>query len=136
MQKQVLKNMMYPESPDLVKYIEIPHQLFAKIIDILDETYLTVFFDVFMFESDTVHNAHKRAMDSVAEKKKQGETKNGKPINSPDIVLLGDDIKTFSMALTIDGNVYTFMRAKEYGYYFSYQSNSEFAPKFEAILNG
>jgi hypothetical protein len=129
MKKQILQNKMYPNSPDLVKHLEIPHQLFAKIIEVFDETYLTVFFDVFMLESDTASNAHKRAMNIVAEKKKQGD-----PINSPDILLLDSDIKTFSMALTIDGKAYTFMRAKEYGYYFSYPSNSELAAKFEAIL--
>ncbi len=138
MQKQVVKNTMYPESPDLVKYIDVPHWKLPKIVDAFDETYLSVFFDVFMYESDTAHNANKRAMNMVAEKTKNGDTKNGKPIVSPDIMLLGDGLPntpTFSMALTIDNVSYVFMHSKHYGYYFSYQSNSELTPKFEAILN-
>ena len=138
MQKQVIKNTMYPESPDLVKYINIPHWQFAKIVDTFEETYLDVFFGIYMFQSDTAAKAHKAALDAVAVRNKAGNTKNGKPILSPDVLLLGDGLPgtpEFSMALTIGNVSYVFMYAREYGYYFSYQSNSELIPKFEAIFN-
>jgi hypothetical protein len=138
MQKQVIKNTMYPESPDLIKYINVPHWQFAKIVDIFEETYIDTFFNVYMFQSDAAAKAHKAALDAVAARNKAGDTKNGKPILSPDIVLLGDGLPgtpTFSMALTIDNVSYVFMYAKEYGYYFSYASDSDLAAKFEAILN-
>jgi hypothetical protein len=138
MQKQTVKNTMYPDTPDLIKAIDVPHWQFAKIVDCFNETYLDIFFQVYMFQSDTAAKAHRAALDAVNVRNKAGDTKNGKPILSPDIVLLGDGLPgtpAFSMALTIDNCAYTFMFSKDYGYYFSYQSNSELAAKFEAIFN-
>lgn len=138
MKKQTVKNGMYPDMPDLIKCIDVPHWQFAKIVDTFEETYLDVFFDVYMYQSDTAAKAHKAALAAVAARNKAGDTKNGAPILSPDIVLLGDGLPgtpIFSMALTIANCSYVFMFSKDYGYYFSYSSNSELADKFEDIFN-
>ena len=129
---------MYPESPDLVKYIGVPLWEFIKIIDIFDELYLNVFFNSHLLGGKSLHDAHRSAMDTVAEKTKNGETKNGKPIASPDVMLFGDGLPgtaSFSIAWTNNSVSYVFMHSDHYGYYFSYQSNSEFVANFEAILN-
>ncbi len=129
---------MYPESPDLVKYIGVPLWQFIMVIDVFDEAYLHMFFNAHILGGKTAHNAHSDAMKIVAEMERRGETKNGKPIATPDVILIGDGLPgaaDFSIAWTNNKVSYVFMHSPDYGYYFSYQSNSEFIANFEAILD-